>query len=105
MSTVIETPEIIGTPESVELRVGTGRAGPGRPKGLPNRYTRAVKEAICDAFENLGGVPALVAWAKENPDEFYKLWGRMAPMQHDITSNGETLASLVAAAFTPPSDN
>ena len=33
----------LGKPEP---RIGTGKPGPGRPKGLPNKTTRAVKEFL-----------------------------------------------------------
>lgn len=56
-------------------------AGPGRPKGSQNKVTRSVKEAITEAFDKLGGVPSLVTWGKDNPNEFYGLWGRLAPRE------------------------
>ncbi len=53
----------------------------GRPKGALNKTTRAVKEALVDAFEDLGGVESLVAWAQADPGEFYKLWVKVMPTQ------------------------
>jgi hypothetical protein len=54
----------------------------GRRKGTPNKNTAAVKEAIEQAFENIGGVPALVAWAKKNPTLFYlHLFPKLLPLQ------------------------
>ena len=29
----------------------------------------------------LGGVSALKSWAEDNPTEFYKLWGRLIPVE------------------------
>lgn len=60
-------------------------AGKGRPKGSVNKTTASVKAALLEAFEQRGGVPALVAWANEQPGEFYKLWGRLAPA--DVTAD------------------
>ena len=60
--------------------------GPGRPKGIPNKVTLSVREAIVAAFEKMGGVDALVKWAKKNPTDFYKLWTRLLPVQ--ITGEG-----------------
>src|SRR6266496_2386030 len=51
----------------------------GRRKGTPNKATAATREALQKAFDDLGGVPALVKWGKANPDEFYRLWGRLIP--------------------------
>lgn len=35
------------------LRIGTGKPGPGRPKGMPNKTTTAAKEAFALAFDKL----------------------------------------------------
>lgn len=43
--------------------------------------TTRVKEALAAAFEGLGGVPALIKWAKAEPGEFYKLWTKLLPME------------------------
>lgn len=56
-------------------------AGKGREKGVPNKTTVAVKAALTAAFEELGGVPALVKWGKENETEFYKLWAKLLPTE------------------------
>jgi hypothetical protein len=60
-------------------------AGKGRRKGVPNKATASVKAAILEAFEKRGGVASLVAWAKEDPTEFYKLWGRIAPTEVEVS--------------------
>ena len=57
------------------------KAGPGRPKGLQNRVTVECKRAFAMAFEGLGGVPKLIAWAQENQTEFYKLYARLIPVE------------------------
>ena len=31
------------------------------------------------AFELIGGVPALIVWAEQNPGEFFKLYAKMLP--------------------------
>ena len=63
-----------------------GNAGKGRPKGSVNKTTASVKQALVEAFQNRGGVPALVRWANANETEFYKLWGRLVP--HEVTGAG-----------------
>jgi hypothetical protein len=65
-------------------RVGTGAPGPGRPKGLQNKVTRAAKEAFNIAFEGIGSVEALIAWGKKNRSEFYKLYARLIPTEQHI---------------------
>lgn len=72
---------MLGVKEGPKTKVPN--AGKGRPKGTPNKTTAAVKEALTLAFKGLGGVPALVKWAKtaENRGEFYKLWAKMLPQE------------------------
>lgn len=58
-----------------------GRKTGGRKAGVPNKRSAAVKDALIQAFEELGGIPALVKWGRKSPDEFYKLWGRLMAIQ------------------------
>jgi hypothetical protein len=58
-----------------------GNAGKGRPKGSPNKTTRAIREAVVEAFDKAGGVDYLVQLAKEDPRTFCTLIGRVIPLQ------------------------
>ncbi len=53
----------------------------GRKKGTPNKMTVGVKAALGDVFTWIGGVPAMAAWAKANPTEFYRLWVKTLPRE------------------------
>lgn len=70
----------------------TGRkppnAGKGRPKGSRNKTTVAAREAFQHAFDGLGGVDSLIVWAQENRTEFYKLFGRLIPVEHSGEGGG-----------------
>jgi len=57
---------------------GAPKSG-GRSRGTPNKTTRAFREAISVAFDELGGTTHLLAWAKENTTDFYKLAVRLVP--------------------------
>lgn len=59
----------------------SGQPGPGRPKGSQNKTTATVKAALQNVYDKKGGDKALLAWAKDNETEFYKLWGRMLPQE------------------------
>ncbi len=59
---------------------GHKKAG-GRKKGSINKSTAAVKSALTEAFEEMGGIPALVKWASADPGEFYKLWAKLLPTE------------------------
>jgi hypothetical protein len=61
---------------------------PGRPKGTPNKLTTSIKAAFLEAFEQRGGVPALLAWADTEPTEFYKLAARLIPTEVAGDLNG-----------------
>jgi hypothetical protein len=56
----------------------------GRPKGQPNKTTLAAKEAIHEAFEQLGGVKGLTDWAEKDDDNrkvFYaQIWPKIVPL-------------------------
>lgn len=64
-------------------------AGRGRKKGELNRVTRAVKEALEEAFERMGGVDSLVEWGRSDPTEFYKLWAKLLPAQINANVTGD----------------
>ncbi len=65
-------------------------AGKGRVKGVPNKFTTTVKEAVKAAFDELQGDGSanLVAWAKANPTDFYRLAGKLIPAAIDATVTG-----------------
>jgi|GEM_PF-3309067 len=60
--------------------------GAGRKKGTPNKVTVAAKQAMLQAFAELGGVAGLVRWARSKKPakgltEFYKLWAKTLPRE------------------------
>ena len=54
-------------------------AGPGRPKGVPNKVTTALKDMILQALDEKGGVQYLVEQAGTNPTAFLSLIGKVLP--------------------------
>ena len=64
-------------------------AGPGRPKGVPNKQTIAVKDAIAAAAEGLGGTNRLISWAKEDPANERVFWGTIYPKLLPLQVVGE----------------
>jgi hypothetical protein len=55
-------------------------AGPGRPKGSPNKLSGDVKAAIVAAFEQAGGEEYLAKVAQDNPQVFCTLLGKVLPL-------------------------
>lgn len=64
-------------------------AGKGRPKGALNKTTKAAKDAIAQAAEELGGADRLVAWAKEDPANERIFWGSIYPKLLPLQVTGE----------------
>ena len=71
--------------QTAEKRIGSGKAGPGRPKGVPNKNTTLLKDAILEAATKAGGRTGLVGYletqAATNPGPFMALLGKVLPMQ------------------------
>ena len=57
------------------------QAGKGRPKGVVNKTTAAIKDMIVQALDKAGGVDYLHRQAKENPVAFMGLVGKVIPLQ------------------------
>lgn len=58
-------------------------AGNGRPKGIPNKVTKEVKQMILDALDKAGGVDYLVGRASDpkTASAFLTLVGKVLPLQ------------------------
>lgn len=63
-------------------------AGPGRPKGRKNKVSATVKDNILAVFTRLGGTAEMAKWAKDNPTDFYRLYGRLAPVETQVSGPG-----------------
>lgn len=74
---------------------GGRRPGAGRPKGVPNKLTGAVKEMVLAALHGVGGVDYLKEQAKENPTAFMGLIGRVIPTElHGPGDKGEHITRI-----------
>lgn len=58
----------------------------GRAKGQPNKLNLAAREAFQFAFDSIGGAERLAAWAEENQTDFYKIYGRLIPVQATLAN-------------------
>lgn len=67
----------------------------GRPKGVPNKITQSVRERFVEAFDKLqhDDDVNLVAWAKNNPDDFYKLASKLIPL--DVAVQGGLTLNVI----------
>jgi hypothetical protein len=79
-----------------------GKKTGGRRPGSVNKTTASTKAALTQAFDEMGGVQALVAWGRREPGAFYKLWGRMVP--HEMTGPEGTPLMPPAVIILPPEE-
>ena len=98
------------------LKIGEGKPGPGRPKGLPNKTTALLKDAILQAARMAGdkyleasgelgdGLAAyLTVQASSQPAAFMSLLGKVLPMQ--VTgSDGKDLVITVNIGGDAPNN-
>jgi hypothetical protein len=62
---------------------GGKRRGAGRKRGVPNKLTAHIREAVENAFSAVGGEDYLVKVAKKDPRTFCTLLGKILPTQVD----------------------
>jgi hypothetical protein len=66
----------------------------GSRKGIPNRTTQNIKEAIEGAFDRLGGVDYLVKVGQSDPRTFCALLSRLLPTKLANADGSPLLAAL-----------
>jgi hypothetical protein len=92
--------EVIKTPKK---RSGfNGQPGPGRPKGMPNKSTTAIKEMLLASLDSVGGQDYFKRQAEENPNAYMSLIGKIIPseVKNQITgSDGGPIQHAVKVKF------
>jgi len=86
--------------EVTQFKRGAPRpARAGRMKGIPNKTTVQVKEAILNAFEQCGGTSYLVMVALTDPRTFCTLLGRVLPTEISGPNGGPI--KVITSTMTP----
>lgn len=77
--TVAKSPSLDG---NIKTKKNNRRAGPGRPKGAPNKTSAQLKEMILAALDQSGGVDYLMERANDprTASAFLTLVGKVLPM-------------------------
>ena len=65
----------------------------GRKKGVPNKISRDIREAVLQSFETVGGAAYLAEQARANPTAYLTLVGKVLPLQ--ISGEGGGPARIV----------
>jgi hypothetical protein len=92
---------------------GGAQEGAGRPKGSQSKIGREIREAIHQAFNELGGVSYLKAMAEREPRAFSALLAKIVPQELEVDvrfdrlDEGEISTRILAFAAitqTKPAD-
>lgn len=78
------------------------KPGPGRPKGLPNKATKELKDMILSALDESGGVDYLVERANDprTAAAFLALIGKVLPMNVTGTVAAQVVHRIELAPLT-----
>lgn len=71
----------------------------GRPKGARNKTNSLARENVIAVFNKVGGVEGMAAWALEHKTDFYKIYGRLIPVE--VNANHEGGMAITLSWGTP----
>jgi hypothetical protein len=58
-----------------------------------------IKQAIGQVFDEMGGIPALLKWANENPTMFYNnIWSKLLPASLKVEAKITDFTSILEKA-------
>jgi len=78
----------------------------GRRRGVPNKTSATVKEAILKALDTVGGHQYLVMLAVKEPKTFATLLGRVLPLQAQITgADGGPVITEIRRTIVKPNNS
>ena len=86
----------------VRENTGVGNRGRGRPKGAPNKSTAAIKDMLLASLDAVGGQSYFMRQAKENPNAYMSLIGKIIPaeVKNQITgADGGPVQHSVKVSF------
>ena len=78
------------------------RRGRGRPKGSKNKNSVAIKQALSDSFEELGGKAWLLDLARTEPKTYAQLIDKVIPAELHATHQGDVSLTVISGIDSPP---
>lgn len=81
------------------------RKGKGRPKGSPNKLSRAAKDVIAQVADDLGGADRLLKWVKADPKNEAAYWERIYPKLLPLMLDGKLGVTVNWPLAKPKLDN
>ena len=81
-------------------RRGGRRAGAGRKKGVPNKTSGELKNAVLKTFKKVGGIKYLERIAREQPAVFCQLIRKLLPTEI-ATADGPLKSEIILKWITP----
>ena len=85
---------------------GGKRTGAGRKAGSKNKLTMKIRDAIENAFEEVGGQAYLVQVAKDDPRTFVALLSKIIPAEVNAKIGGYEEITVVRTGINrPPGDD
>lgn len=75
----------------------------GRPPGAPNKVGSNVKEAVLQAFNNVGGIEWLEEMAKKEPKAFLQLLSKLIPNAvQQVDADGNSAPLEIKVSYVAP---
>lgn len=84
-------------------KTGLDRAKTGRAKGTPNKTTAMLRDAILNAFTEVGGQSYLARIADQDPRTFCTLLGKVLPLQ--VSGEGGKPMQITVVTGVPRADD
>jgi hypothetical protein len=71
------------------------KTGGGSRKGIPNKITKTITEALDQAFDEVGGAAYLKRIAEDEPRAFCALLGKRLPATVNVDAKGSITVTVV----------
>lgn len=80
---------------------GKERNKGGRPRGSLNKTSATAKENVIAVFNRLKGTAWMEAWAKKNPNEYFRLYAKLIPAAVEVDATVDASVTVEIKRFTP----